>query len=98
MAYDTLTDKGKRKKYDLTVPALGSTKETKIKVILEGAFTQGYGLDDRAAISVIGTDEAIVFENSITIPTIWIHSQGVHKQYPVFTMQHLNDYFVQYME
>ncbi len=86
MAYDTLVDDKKRRQYDSTIPALGTTKEkTRIKVVLEGAFTAGYGFDDRVAISVIGTDEAIVFENSITIPTIWIHSNGGNRQYSVFT-------------
>jgi hypothetical protein len=31
------------------------------------------------------TDEAIAFENTTTIPTIWIHSQGEHRQYSIFT-------------
>lgn len=78
-------DSRKRRQYDSTIPALGATKQSKIKVVLEGAYTEGYGLDDHAAISVLDTDEAIVFENSITIPTIWIHSNGEHKQYVIFT-------------
>jgi curved DNA-binding protein CbpA len=86
MAYDILSDKGKRQSYDSTIPALGSIRaERAIKVILEGTLTEGYLLDDRASISVAGSDEAIVFENSITIPTIWIHAQGEHKQYQIFT-------------
>ena len=85
MAYDTLMDAGKRRRYDSTIPALGSTMQTRVKVILEGAYTEGYALDDRASISLLGTDEAIVFENSITIPTIWVHSQSGHKQYSLFT-------------
>jgi len=85
MAYDTLTDAGKRKRCDSTIPALATAKESRIKVMLEGAFTQGYGLDDRAAISLIGTDEAVVFENSITIPTIWLHTNGENRQYSIFT-------------
>src|SRR5581483_9374576 len=85
MAYDTLMDAGKRRRYDSTIPALGSTMQTRVKVILEGAYTEGYALDDRASISLLGTDEVIVFENSITIPTIWVHSQAGHKQYSLFT-------------
>lgn len=84
-AYDTLVDSGKRKRYNSTLPALASKKETKIKVVLEGAFTPGHSLDDRAAISIMSTDEAIVFENSATVPTIWIHTHDLHKQYSLFT-------------
>lgn len=86
MAYDTLIDKGKRRSYDSTIPAIGTMKsETTIKVILEGTLTEGFLLDDRAAISIADSDEAIVFENSITVPIVWIHSQGEHRQYSIFT-------------
>lgn len=85
MAYDTLTDEGKRRRYDSTIPALGSTKQSIIKVELDGAFTEGYASDDRVAISIAGTDEAIVIENSISVPSIWIHSGEFHKQYSLFT-------------
>lgn len=86
MAYDVLTDKGRKKQYDATIPALGTmTAENKVNVVLEGAYSEGYVLDDRAAISIVGTNEAIVFENSITVPTIWIHSNDEHRQYSLFS-------------
>ncbi|MGI0020650.1 MAG: J domain-containing protein [Nitrososphaera sp.] len=85
MAYDTLTDEGKRRRYDSTIPALGSTKQSVIKVELDGAFTEGYASDDRVAISIAGMDEAIVIENSISVPSVWIHSAEFHKQYSLFT-------------
>jgi curved DNA-binding protein CbpA len=85
MAYDTLLDEGKRRHYDSTIPALANTKQNKVKVELEGAFTEGYESDDAVAISIANTDEAIVFENSVTVPSIWIHSGDLHRQYSVFT-------------
>jgi curved DNA-binding protein CbpA len=85
MAYDTLIDPGKRRQYDSTIPALQSTQQTTIKVVLEGAYTEGYVMDDRAAISIKDSDEAIVFENSVTVPTIWINTHAQSKQYPIFT-------------
>jgi hypothetical protein len=85
MAYDTLTDEGRRRRYDSTIPALGSTKQSTVKVELDGAFTEGHASDDRVAISIAGTDEAIVIENSVSVPSIWIHSGDFHKQYSLFT-------------
>jgi len=85
IAYDTLIDPGKRRRYDSTIPALGSIQQTTIKVELEGAFTEGYVMDDIAVISIKDSDEAIVFENSVTIPTIWIHTHGTQKQYSIYT-------------
>ncbi|HEX7032838.1 MAG TPA: J domain-containing protein [Nitrososphaera sp.] len=86
MAYDTLIDSGKRRQYDSTIPALGSIQQTAtIKVELEGAFTEGQVMDDIAVISINDSDEAIVFENSVTIPTIWIQTHGTQKQYSIYT-------------
>ncbi len=85
MAYDTLIDPGKRRQYDLTIPALGSVQQTTIKVELEGAFTEGQVIDDIAVISIKDSDEAIVFENSVTVPTIWIQTHGSQKQYSIYT-------------
>jgi hypothetical protein len=85
IAYDTLTDAAKRQKYDSTIPALETSHQSKIKVVLEGAYSEGFVLDDRASISIMNTDEAIVVENSITLPTIWINSPNSQKQYSIFT-------------
>jgi curved DNA-binding protein CbpA len=85
IAYDTLIDPGKRRQYDSSIPALQSTQQTTIKVDLEGAFTEGYTMDDHAAISIKDSDEAIVFENSISIPIIWIQSHDGQKQYSIYT-------------
>lgn len=85
IAYDTLVDPSKRRRYDSTIPALGSSQQTTVKVNLEGAFTEGYAIDDHATISIKDSDEAIVFENSITVPTIWIHTHEGEKQYPIYT-------------
>lgn len=85
MAYDTLVDRERRRRYDSTIPALESIKKTGLKVILEGAYTEGYLLDDRAAIFLEDTDEAIVFENSITTPTIWIHTNNEHRQLVLYS-------------
>ena len=85
MAYDTLTDEGKRRRYDSTIPALANANKSTVKVELDGAFTEGYASDDRVAISIAGSDEAIVIENSVTVPSIWIHSGEFHKQYTLFT-------------
>jgi curved DNA-binding protein CbpA len=86
MAYDTLTDKGLKRKYDSTIPTLGAMSEAnRVHVVLEGAFSEGYVMDDMAAISLTGSDEAIVFENSISIPIVWIHSGGQAKQYSLFS-------------
>ncbi len=85
MAYDTLSDERRRKQYDSTIPALASTKQSKVKVILEGAYTVDDLLDDRASISVEDSDDAIVFENTISIPTIWIHKGGEHRQYGLYS-------------
>lgn len=85
MAYDTLIDPGKRRQYDSTIPALGSVQQTTIKVELEGAFTEGQVMDDIAVISTKDSDEAIVFENSVTVPTIWIQTHGSQKQYSIYT-------------
>jgi DnaJ-domain-containing protein 1 len=74
IAYDTLTDSGKRRRYDATIPALGSSQQTTIKVLLEGAYTEGDVMDDHAVISIKDTDEAIIFENSVKVPTIWINN------------------------
>jgi hypothetical protein len=85
MAYDTLTDEGKRRRYDSTIPALANANKSTVKVELDGAFTEGYASDDRVAISIAGSDEAIVIENSVTVPSIWIHNGEFHKQYTLFT-------------
>lgn len=85
MAYDILTDSAKRRRYDSTIPALETTHQSKIKVVLEGAYSEGFVMDDRAAISILDSDEAIVFENSITIPTVWIITSQGQRQYSLFT-------------
>jgi hypothetical protein len=85
IAYDTLIDPGRRRRYDSTIPALGSVQQTTIKVELEGAFTEGQVMDDVAVISIKDSDEAIVFENSVTVPTIWIQTHGSQKQYSIYT-------------
>ncbi|MGI0012550.1 MAG: J domain-containing protein, partial [Nitrososphaera sp.] len=86
MAFDVLTDKGRRKQYDSSIPSLGTmTAESRVSLVLEGAYSEGYVMDDRAAISIPGTNDAIVIENSVTIPTIWIHSQEEHRQYSLFS-------------
>jgi hypothetical protein len=85
IAYDTLIDPGRRRQYDSTIPALGSVQQTTIKVELEGAFTEGQVMDDIAVISIKDSDEAIVFENSVTVPTIWIQTHGSQKQYSIYT-------------
>ena len=85
IAYDTLTDEAKRRKYDSTIPALETSHQSKIKVVLEGAYSAGFVLDDRASISIVNSDEAIVIENSITVPTIWINSPNSQRQYSLFT-------------
>jgi hypothetical protein len=85
VAYDTLIDAGKRRQYNLTIPALQNAQQITVKLDLEGAFTEGYAMDDHAAISIKDSDEAIVFENSTSIPTIWIQSHDGHKQYSIYT-------------
>jgi curved DNA-binding protein CbpA len=85
MAYDTLVDPNRKRQYDSTIPALQSTQQTAIKVVLEGAYTEEYVMDDRAAISIKDSDDAIVFENSITVPSIWIYTHTENKQYSIFT-------------
>jgi hypothetical protein len=68
------------------VPALANTRQNKVKLELDGAFTENYESDDRVAISIADTDESIVIENSLTVPSIWIHSgDELHRQYAVFT-------------
>jgi hypothetical protein len=85
MAYDTLVDEGRRRRYDSTIPALESIRKTGLKVILEGAYTEGFLLDDRAAIFLEDSDEAIVFENGVNIPTIWIHKNNEHRQLSLYS-------------
>lgn len=85
VAYDTLIDSGKRRRYDSTIPALESMQQTTIKVLLEGALTEGYVEDDHAIISIKDSDEAIVFENSATIPIVWLRTLEAQKQYPIYT-------------
>ncbi|MEO9321618.1 MAG: J domain-containing protein [Nitrososphaera sp.] len=85
MAYDTLVDQGRRRRYDSTIPVLESRRRTGLKAILEGAYTEGFLLDDRAAIFVEDSDEAIVFENGVSIPTIWIHKNNQHRQFALYS-------------
>lgn len=85
MAYDVLMDEGRRRRYDSTILALANTKQNKVKVELDGAFTEGYESDDRVAISIADMEEAIVIENSVAVPSIWVHSGELHRQYSVFT-------------
>ncbi len=85
IAYDTLIDSGKRRRYDSTIPALQSVQQITVKLALEGAFTEDLAMDDHAAISIKDSDEAIVFENSTSIPTIWVQSHDGHKQYSIYT-------------
>jgi hypothetical protein len=42
-------------------------------------------MDDHAVISIKDTDEAIVFENSVKVPTIWINTHAEQKQYSLYT-------------
>ena len=85
MAYDILMDEGKRHRYDSTIPALANTRQNRVKLELDGVFTENYESDDRVAISIADTDESIVIENSLTVPSIWIHSGELHRQYSIFT-------------
>ena len=85
MAYDTLVDERRRRRYDSTIPALESMRKTGLKVILEGAYTQTNLSDDRAAIFLEDSDQAIVFENTVSIPTIWVHKNSEHRQFALYS-------------
>lgn len=93
MCYDRLINTDSRRVYNSKIAALTKIREEKIKLLLEGTDTEGYTWDDHATISIVGTDENIVFENSMGIPTIWIHAHDTHRSLQIHTSEIFNRFF-----
>jgi curved DNA-binding protein CbpA len=92
--YDKLVNPDARRKYDSKIAALTKIREEKIKVILEGTATEGYAWDDHATINIVGTDENIVFENSLGIPTVWIHTHDSHRPLQIHSSEIFRRLFI----
>ena len=93
MCYDRLVKSESRRAYNSKIAALVKIKEEKIKVLLEGTYTEGYTWDDRATISIVGTDESIIFENSMGIPTVWVNTHDKYRSLQIHTAEIFDRFF-----
>ncbi|MEM2760870.1 MAG: J domain-containing protein [Nitrososphaerales archaeon] len=93
MCYDRLIKADSRRAYNSKIAALTKIMEEKIKVLLEGTDTEGYSWDDRATISIVGTDESIIFENTMSIPTVWLHAHDTHRGLQIHTKEIFDRFF-----